>query len=280
MRKERPSKWRLNGKSGSGSYLSKKYFTFSYKGQAYDFVSNGRKTGFLSANNGNPTLQIEGSKIDLNGNIVMMNPLILNGYEIYQFNKTSTGYTTQVGNDILEIKGGTTPIVPLFNAPPGAIHQTMVVYNDMQNQWSSEYFDKHKAAVSNLFAFTQTQFYIVYVAIHMYTDGSIVEIGYKIYQNGSLGADTYGFYYTFNYQKNSDGSITFGDYTPFDTSNPNHEEFDKCLSPILDGYFKKHKFFIKSWPALYNNSSQYVMSSLIPAEDKTLGVMVGVPMTF
>ena len=60
----------------------------------------------------------------------------------------------------------------------------------------------------------------------MYTDGSIVEIGYKIYQNGSLGADTYGFYYTFNYQKNSDGSITFGDYTPFDTSNPNHEEFD------------------------------------------------------
>ena len=78
-----------------------------------------------------------------------MNPLILNGYEIYQFNKTSTGYTTQVGNDILEIKGGTTPIVPLFNAPPGAIHQTMVVYNDMQNQWSSEYFDKHKAAVSN-----------------------------------------------------------------------------------------------------------------------------------
>lgn len=78
----------------------------------------------------------------------MMNPLILNGYEIYQFNKTSTGYTTQVGNDILEIKGGTTPIVPLFNAPPGAIHQTMVVYNDMQNQWSSEYFDKHKAAVS------------------------------------------------------------------------------------------------------------------------------------
>ena len=85
---------------------------------------------------------------------------------------------------------------------------------------------------------------------------------------------------TFNYQKNSDGSITFGDYTPFDTSNPNHEEFDKCLSPILDGYFKKHKFFIKSWPALYNNSSQYVMSSLIPAEDKTLGVMVGVPMTF
>ena len=226
------------------------------------------------------TLQIEGSKIDLNGNIVMMNPLILNGYEIYQFNKTSTGYTTQVGNDILEIKGGTTPIVPLFNAPPGAIHQTMVVYNDMQNQWSSEYFDKHKAAVSNLFAFTQTQFYIVYVAIHMYTDGSIVEIGYKIYQNSSLGADTYGFYYTFNYQKNSDGSITFGDYTPFDTSNPNHEEFDKCLSPILDGYFKKHKFFIKSWPALYNNSSQYVMSSLIPAEDKTLGVMVGVPMTF
>ena len=258
----------------------KKYFTFSYKGQAYDFVSNGRKTGFLSANNGNPTLQIEGSKIDLNGNIVMMTPLILDGYEIYQFNKTSTGYTTQVGNDILEIKGGTTPIVPLFNAPPGAIHQTMVVYNDMQNQWSSEYFDKHKAAVSNLFAFTQTQFYIVYVAIHMYTDGSIVEIGYKIYQNGSLGADTYGFYYTFNYQKNSDGSITFGDYTPFDTSNPNHEEFDKCLSPILDGYFKKHKFFIKSWPALYNNSSQYVMSSLIPAEDKTLGVMVGVPMTF
>ena len=117
----------------------------------------------------------------------MMNPLILDGYEIYQFNKTSTGYTTQVGNDILEIKGGTTPIVPLFNAPPGVIHQTMVVYNDMQNQWSSEYFDKHKAAVSNLFAFTQTQFYIVYVAIHMYTDGSIVEIGYKIYQNGSLG---------------------------------------------------------------------------------------------
>ena len=114
----------------------------------------------------------------------------------------------------------------------------------------------------------------------MYTDGSIVEIGYKIYQNGSLGTDTYGFYYTFNYQKNSDGSITFGDYTPLDTSNPNHEEFDKCLSPILDGYFKEHKFFIKSWPALYNNSSQYVMSSLILAEDKTLGVMVGVPMTF
>ena len=36
----------------------KKYFTFSYKGQTYDFVSNGRKTGFLSAYNGNPTLQI------------------------------------------------------------------------------------------------------------------------------------------------------------------------------------------------------------------------------
>ncbi len=41
--REAIKKWRLNGKSGSGSYLSKKYFTFSYKGQAYDFVSNGRK---------------------------------------------------------------------------------------------------------------------------------------------------------------------------------------------------------------------------------------------
>ena len=65
MRKEIPSKWRLNGKSRIGAPIYQKYFTFSYKGQAYDFVSNGRKTGFLSANNGNPTLQIEGSKIDL-----------------------------------------------------------------------------------------------------------------------------------------------------------------------------------------------------------------------
>ena len=130
-----------------------------------------------------------------------------------------------------------------------------------------------------MFAFTQTQYYIVYVAIHMYIDGSIIEVGYRMYQNGSLGSDTYGFYYSFDYEKNTDGSITFGDYTPFDTSNPNHEKFDECLSPILDNYFKGHRFFIKSWPVLYNNNSEYVMSALIPTEDKTLGVMVGVPMT-
>lgn len=257
-----------------------KYFTFSYKGESYDFVSNGRKTGFLSAYNGTPDLQVEGSKIDLNGNIIMMSPLVLDGYEIYQFNKTPNGYSTQVGNDVLEIKGGSTPIVPLYGTPPGVLHQTLVVFNDMQNQWSSEYFDKHKAAVSNLFEFTRTQYYIVYVAIHMYIDGSIVEIGYRMYQGGQLGPDTYGFYYSFEYEKNTDGSIRFGDYTPFDTSNPNYEEFDKCLSPILNDYLKGHKFFIKSWPVLYNNNSEYVMSALIPAEDRTLGVMVGVPMSF
>lgn len=256
------------------------YLTFSYKGKSYDFVSNGRKTGFLSAYNGTADLQAEGSKIDLDGNIVMMKPLLLDGYEIYQFNKTAKGYTTQIGNDVLEIKGGTSPIVPLFDAPPGVLHQTLVVYNDMQNQWSSEYFDKHKAAVSNLFAYTQTQLYIVYVAIHMYIDGSIVEIGYRMYQSGSLGPDTYGFYYSFDYTSNTDGSITFGDYTPFDTSNPNHEQFDECLSPILEGYLKDHRFFIKSWPVLYNNNSEYVMSALIPADDRKLGVMVGVPMSF
>ncbi len=255
-----------------------KYYTFSYKGKTYDFVSNGRKTGFLSSYNGEPELQAEGSKIDLNGNIVMMKPLLLDGYEIYQFNKTAKGYTTQVGNDVLEIKGGTTPIVPLFNAPPGVLHQTLVVYNSMQNQWSSEYFDKHKAAVSNLFQFTQTQYYIVYVALHMYVDGSILEIGYQLYQGGSLGPNTYGFYYQYEYEQNNDGSLTFGDYTPFDTSNPGHEQFDACLSPILN-YFKGNTFFIKSWPVLYNNNSEYVMSALVPAEDRTLGVMVGVPMT-
>lgn len=255
------------------------YFTFAYKGKSYDFVSNGRKTGFLSAYNGTPDLQVEGSKIDLEGNIVMMKPLLLDGYEIYQFNKTAKGYTTQVGNDVLEIRGGTSPIVPLFNAPPGVIHQTLVVYNEMQNQWSSEYFDKHKAAVSKLFAYTQTQYYIVYVAVHMYMDGSIVEVGYRMYQGGSLGPDTYAFYYSFNYTSNTDGSITFGDYIPFDTSNPNYEKFDECLYSILEDYFKGHRFFIKSWPVLYNNNSEYVMSAFIPADDKTLGVMVGLPMS-
>ena len=253
------------------------FYSFVYKNQQYDFVSNGRNTGFLSLDrSGEPEMQLHGSKIDFNGNIIMMEPLVLGDYEIPHFTKTENGYTAKLGNDLIEIKPSTTPAVQLLYYPPQGVYQHLVVYNSMQNQWSSEYFDKHKAAVSTLFSWSKNLYYITYVAVHLYSDGVILEIGYQMYQNGSLGSDTYGAFYTFEYKKNPNGSFTFGNYDPWDTINPGHEEFDKCLSSILEGYFKGHTYFFKTWPALYNN--RYIMSAMIPADDKSLGVMVGVPM--
>ena len=254
------------------------FYSFVYQSKQYDFVSNGRKTGFLSMDSaGDPLMQLQGSKIDFNGNIIMMKPLVLGDYEIPQFTKTENGYTAKLGNDIIEIKASTTPAIQLLYYSPLGVHQHLVVYNSMQNQWSSEYFDKHKAAVSTLFSWSNNTYYITYVAVHLYSDGVVLEVGYQMYQNGSLGSETYGAYYTIDYKKNPDGSFTFGDYKPWDTENPGHEEFDKCLSSLLDDYFKGNRFFFKTWPALYNN--QYIMSAMIPADDRKLGVMVGVAMT-
>lgn len=258
------------------------FHVFTYNGVKYDFVSNGRKTAFLWMEGGEPSMQVQGSKIDMDGNIIMMEPLLLGQVEIPYFTKTDEGYSANLGSEVLRITGGVAPAVSLFGNKPSDINYGCYMSNSMQNMWSSEFFFTYRQALQNLFYWTIENYgfgyYIQYVFFTFYGDGSLgLNIYYSLYMNGSLGSDTYVlFFYYDQCLRNPDGSWTTGsEYHPLIEDDKTTQDAQPLVAPLLD-YFKGRQFFFKAWPAVASNGKP--MMAFVPVSDRQSGTAVGMPM--
>ncbi len=257
------------------------YHTFSYKGVSYDLVSNGRSTGFMSLDGGSAVLQAKGSMVDFDGNIVMMEPLVLGDTEVSYIAKTGTGYSINMGGEIIPVNRSVEPVVSLYGNQPKDLYFQLLVSNNMQNRWSSEYFFTYRQALQNIFNWTLENlgyggYYLIYTKLNFYLPGEIgVECGHYLYQNGELNTESFvAFEFRFDITKNTDGSLTFSnDWIMYPSGNPDDADIIRCMTPLIE-YYAGNRFFVKSWPVIMAGNP---MVALIPADNRELGVMVGAP---
>lgn len=255
------------------------FLTFSYEGQRYELVSNGRKTSLSWIENREPTAIIRNSQNDFEGNIILEEPILLGDQQITRFNKTASGYSVTIGNQLIDILKTTTTPASYLGYRNSDLTNVLYMFTSAQTEWNSEFYLIMQTMMTSLYNSETIPLYVAYVNVMLYTNPvAWVEVGYYMV-NSSGGIDTsntYSVIYEYALKANLDGSYAFGNsYTNhYGESDLISNHVKKSATGLLDGYFKGRTFFFKAWPKFYNNKYPYV--ALVPTEgaDKT-GVMVG-----
>ncbi len=256
------------------------FLTFNYGGKSYELSSNGRRTAICRLERREPYSAIVNSRIDFAGNLILETPLTLGDQQITRFDKTATGYSAVIGNELVDIVRSTSTPASYMGLRNTDLSNVFYSFpSNAQTEWNSEFYAIVQQMMTNLYRDPEMPLYVSYIGVQFYTNPvAWVEIGY--YLVTSAGLDTsrvYSSVYQYPLTMNPDGSYTFGDsYTNVYGEDHIVSNIVKGHSTcLLDGFFKGRTFYCKAWPrAEYNGNYPFV--ALVPTQGvEETGAMVG-----
>lgn len=262
---------------GKAPVYDEQFYTFTYNGQGYELSSNSRKTALCWIDRKRPAMIIRNSQTDFSGNIILEEPMTIADQQITRFDKTATGYSATLGNDLVSIIKTTSTHAPYLGYRNTDLANVLYMFISAQTEWNSEFYAIMQNMMSKLFNDQEYPIYVPYVSVQFYNNPvAWVEIAYYLVSNGSVDQSrVLSVVFEYPLKANIDGSYTFGDsYTNlYGESDQTSNQVRKHATALLDGFFKGRTFFCKAWPKL---QGEYPFVALVPTEGlERTGAMVG-----